>query len=287
MGEGKYREEKALERGFLLLAVLVMGAWVLALWLSFRSERNRILDVLTTLYGRTDAARFSALLDGTAHNRIWLLGLFPMGALLGFYHYGKKWMLRLEKEISRFSFCLEQLTAGKDVALAQWKEGLLSSLSNQVELLYRRNCHMIALVQEEKEKICRFMENMVHQMKTPMTALCLDLDLLEGKLEGQEAALGKIQNCQEQCTRLKDTIDEFLLSSRFSAGKVAVIPAPADIDVMIEGVRKELSSLLEKRKISVSYDSQSRKPLFCDSGWTHVGNGRRPSFMWTRNLLTK
>ena len=146
---------------------------------------------------------------------------------------------------------------------------------------------MIALVQEEKEKICRFMENMVHQMKTPMTALCLDLDLLEGKLEGQEAALGKIQNCQEQCTRLKDTIDEFLLSSRFSAGKVAVIPAPADIDVMVEGVRKELSSLLEKRKISVSYDSQSRKPLFCDSGWTHVGNGRRPSFMWTRNLLTK
>ena len=63
MGEGKYREEKALERGFLLLAVLVMGAWILALWLSFRSERNRILDVLTTLYGRTDAARFSALLD--------------------------------------------------------------------------------------------------------------------------------------------------------------------------------------------------------------------------------
>ena len=41
-------------------------------------------------------------------------------------------------------------------------------------------------MQGEKEQLCQFTENMIHQMKTPLTALCLDLDLMEERLAFQE-----------------------------------------------------------------------------------------------------
>lgn len=277
MGCYEDKDMRKLRTGFFLMASSVLAGGLFIILAERAVWRARFSGALKTLYGELQAAEILAFAGERGYGNAWLFAGLATAVFAVYFFYMTGALSRVCREIQRFSLCLEQMTAGREVNLAEWKEGILAALSNQAELLYLRNRHMVELVQGEKEAVCRFTENMVHQMKTPLTAIQLDLDLMEMRISGwqdEEAPrqtvssfLRKLEDCQAQCGRLRENVDEFLSASRLAAGRMKLILKPARVTDIAAGALKELASVLEKRGIRTRVSSESELPLYCDCGW--------------------
>lgn len=271
MGCYENREMRRLRTGFFLMAAVVFVTGLLLLMAEQGACQASFERAIYELYGEDRSAELLAFVGHRSDRNLWLFAGCTAACFAAYFFFMTEILSKICGEIRRFSLCLEQMTAGRPVSLAEWKEGILAALSNQAELLYLRNGHMVELVQKEKEAVCRFTENMVHQMKTPLTALRLDLDLMEAKLSGkgasQTAVLKKLEDCQVQCDKLQESVDEFLTASRFSAGKLRLVLTPAKMKDIVEGALRELATVLEKRKIYVRLSEESELSIYCDCNW--------------------
>ncbi len=256
----------------LAVTMAAAGICMSSVWLGQRLYEARLLDLL----GQTrEAAIVRDLAAGCGGRAADFLLPAAVPVLLAvFFRYLYRRSSRLLEDMRSLGLQMEQMVAGKETALARWEDGPLAALSNQAELLYKRNSHMVELVQREKEQLCHFVENMVHQMKTPLTSLWLNLDLMEEKLSSEElpekfkeAMEKKLEDCSGQCRILKEKTADFLQAGQLSAGQVRMLAAPADLDALTAQAAEELRPVLEKRKILVETGSASRVPLYCDSGW--------------------
>ncbi|MCI8465563.1 MAG: HAMP domain-containing histidine kinase [Lachnospiraceae bacterium] len=257
------REMRQIRTGFFLMAAVMFAGGLAVAFVERAVQEARFTKALIGIYGELQAEELLAVAGKSGYGGVWLFSLIAMAAFLSCFFYMTGKLSGICREIRRFSLCLEQMTAGRAVSLAEWKEGVLAALSNQAELLYLRNRHMTKVVQEEKEELCRFMENMAHQMKTPLTAIRLDLDLMEIGIGFQK----KLEDCSRQCDRLQESVQEFLSAGRLAAGRLKLILRPARVEDILEGACTELAPVLEKRGIHVKVASESELPLFCDYNW--------------------
>ncbi len=275
----KKHSERPFGRLLLLCGAVSALAVVLSLAAVRLGERAYEKRLFARLSGRLSEGEVSAVKSIAAGGGFSFLDLWPVLAalllLLAFFLYLRRQLSGIAWEAESLGLRMEQMVAGTRTEMARWEDGLFSALSNQAELLYKRNCHLVELVQGEKEQLCQFTENMIHQMKTPLTALCLDLDLMEERLAFQEELPRdfraqmekKLADCQAQCSALRGKTEDFLAAGRLSAGKVTMAPAKADLDALTRQALEGLKPLLQKRGIRVEHDSSSQIPLYCDSGW--------------------
>ncbi len=280
MGCYENKEMRRLRTGFFLTAAAVLAGGSLLLLAERSVWQARFAGAFRELYGEFQTEELLALAGRGSYGNLWLFLGLAAAVFAAYFFYMTGALSGICRELRRFSLCLEQMTAGRAVSLAEWKEGILAALSNQAELLYLRNGHMTGLMQQEKEDICRFTENLIHQMKTPLTALRLDLDLMEAKLSGRQESRGeeagrrirdsfikKLADCQVQCGRLQENVDEFLAAGRLAAGKMKLVLKAARMEDIVRGALEEVAPVLEKRGICVSFSSESAQHLYCDYNW--------------------
>lgn len=283
MGCYENKEMKRFRTGFFLMAAVVLAGGAAVILMERFFETARFVEAARTLYGVDRAEELLAFAGQRDYRSVWSFSILAGAAFAAYFFYMTGGLSKICGTIRRYSLCLEQMTAGKTVNLAEWKEGILAALSNQTELLYLRNQRMVELVQEEKETICQFTENMVHQMKTPLTAIRLDVDLMESKLsggrmqeigKGQEALLKKLEDCSFQCDRLQENVNEFLAASRLAAGQMKLLLKPARVEDIVEGACRTLAPVLERNNVHVNFSSESGLPLYCDFSWMReaIGN---------------
>ena len=262
------QELRRIRNGSLLFLALCSCSGVLLVWL----ERKRCLAqtgaALYDLYGEQSRTILLSMMAESSQTV--LIGAVVWFVLLsvGCFLYVNRTVSRLFHKICGLSLAMEQIAAGKKPEMDRWKEGILSALANQAELLGRRNAGMVRMIPEEKEGLNRFMENMVHQMKTPLTAIRLDLDLMETRSEMlPEAVKNKLEDCQEQCGRLKETVDELLNSSRLVAGKLVMVSAETSVQVLLDSVKEEQEAFLEQKQIRLETRLEAGLSLFADGRW--------------------
>ena len=256
---------------WVMAASLTAGTAALVLFVRHVCQR-RIMEAVEQAFSAQEQSVLRSLLQEPDPAQVWIPVCTAGAVFLFFFLYMTRSLSGIYETVGKLSLGLEQMIAGRRTNLSEWKEGIVSSLSNQAELLCRRNAHLIDLMQEEKEQLFRFVENMVHQMKTPLTALQLDLDLMDMQLEPLREAGGngldrKLQDCMAQCGKLKAHVEEFMTDSQVSSGTLHFFSSPADVEGMLESVGNGLSVLLEARQIRLSIRSESKIPLYCDSGW--------------------
>ena len=164
MGCYENKEMRRLRTGFFLAAAAVLAGGIWILLAERASWQARFTGAVRELYGELQAEELLVLAGQGSYGNAWLFSGLAAAVFAAYFFYMTGALSGICREIRRFSLCLEQMTAGRTVSLAEWKEGILAALSNQAELLYLRNGHMVELVQQEKETVCRFTENMVHQI---------------------------------------------------------------------------------------------------------------------------
>lgn len=176
------------------------------------------------------------------------------------YHRGEKKKLdRLTEQIEHF------LLYSGELLEESLSEGSLTNLSNQISRL-----EQLLLVQQEgaerqERQTSRFVENMVHQMKNALTALQIQLDLLElHATDAEQSALEKSQACMK---RLTDEMDKILKSSQLAEGKIRMAFEPVDLREELVTCRGRLTPIADARNVTVLLEGADSLTLSADPFW--------------------
>ncbi|MGZ3424359.1 MAG: sensor histidine kinase [Polyangiales bacterium] len=135
--------------------------------------------------------------------------------------------------------------------------GLLTGLGVALAFVTRRNFRIVTAIYSEalaqvdetlrREKEARvqaedalamrdrFLSLASHELKTPLTSAKLQLDLLR-RSGGKETDRDRIARASRQLDRLAQLVEDLLDVSRISAGKLALVRAPADLAAIVRAV---------------------------------------------------
>lgn len=191
---------------------------------------------------------------------------------------------------------LEQINTGGECAILQTKEDHFSRLQDEmyktVTELYRTREQAV----EAKVNYAENLANIAHQLKTPITAAFLSLQMMEkdkalvretgkaagetvterdkeaeGNVEGEKAA----ENVQKYVSRIKkqlerlQSLEEALLTlSRIDAGVLQMERAEVDIYTVLNLACENLQDLLLQKEISVTIPDRGCATFRGDLEWT-------------------
>lgn len=113
---------------------------------------------------------------------------------------------------------------------------------------------------QQYQKMHDFIENIAHQIKTPLAVITMKLEMLQA--DSSQAAL--ISDCTGNAFRIKAFIKELLDISRFEAGKVIIARDEIEAASLIE---ESINSSSVDREIVISNYGKESLHMYADEGW--------------------
>lgn len=113
------------------------------------------------------------------------------------------------------------------------------------------------------------LSNIAHQIRTPITAISLSLQILEydraQKASGAQAHLEQIQKQLQRLTHLEEAL---LLLSRIDAGALALQREEVDVFTLLTLAAENLQELLAASAVSLDIPEQGGMRILADLDWT-------------------
>ena len=188
-----------------------------------------------------------------------LAGLLCCCVLLWRQRRWKKQLDRLTAQIEHFIlYSREQLRESLS-------EGSVTNLYNQIARLEQMLLLEQSKAKGQEQQMIRFVENMAHQMKNALTALQMQLDMLE--LHASVETRSTLQKSQDCMNRLTEEIDKILKSSQLAEGKIRMAFEPIDLREEINACRERLFSIANMRNVTIKIKGQNTLILPADPFW--------------------
>lgn len=167
--------------------------------------------------------------------------------------------------IAELTDYLEQINVGGEVMVLATKEDEFSNLQDEmyktVTELYRTREQAVMA----KENYADNLANIAHQLKTPVTAAFLALQLPRGS---QEKTQKNIDQVTRQLTRLQHLEEALLTLSRIDAGTLKLEHTQVDIYTVLNLAADNLDDFLTQRNISVLIPDHGCVTFEGDMEWT-------------------
>lgn len=167
------------------------------------------------------------------------------------------------KRIAELTDYLEQINIGGAGAVLQTKEDEFSQLQDEI---YKTVTNLYVTREnavKARENFADNLANIAHQLKTPLTAALLSLQLMEREYPNPYAAqIGR------QLKRLAGLEESLLTLSKIDAGTLALEHAPVDIYTVLRLAAENLSDLLAKEKIKIDIPDKGCMEFSGDMEWT-------------------
>ena len=135
-------------------------------------------------------------------------------AIVMFYKLNKQraYIERLTAEIDKFMhYPKEQLPQTLD-------EGYMANLENTISQMEKHILNMYEAKNVREKEIENFVENMAHQIMNAITALQIQLDILQ--IKDHNSIKTTVQKSQACVDRMHWEIDRILRSSQLASGKI-------------------------------------------------------------------
>ncbi len=181
----------------------------------------------------------------------WLLGLFLL-LLVIIYFVGREFasFKRLAQDLDKRS--ADDLSPLKDdnlpqeiLPLTQAMNGLLAKLAEMLK----------------KEK--SFISDSAHELRSPLTALKVQLEVLEMLQEDNEArkdAIAKMERGIERCTRL---VEQLLLLSRLESNQSHASEEPINWRQTVDNLLQEYQSQIQAKPLETKISVSENSPISC------------------------
>lgn len=152
-----------------------------------------------------------------------------------------------------------------------WKGYVPQEVLNAIQELKKQNVQQQMMWEEDTTQIVKYMENISHQLKTPLaviSAVCENTMVKFPEIEG------KMMVCMEQTEKMNVLIRDFLQLGRFECSKQKMnfcYVVAADI---IETVANNLENIASKKQVSVRITGNKKIIWCCDVFWMEeiIGN---------------
>lgn len=143
-------------------------------------------------------------------------------------------------------------------------ESYISVLSSHLHLLNIRNKAMIQNLNEEKNKLKDYIEDISHQIKTPLTAICLKEDIL------LEITEGKQKKCVEQMIfqtqKIQQCIESLLHLAKVESQSLQYRKKEYLFEDIIYSIEDNLEALLQLYHIEI-HTQGLNELIYCDFQW--------------------
>lgn len=186
-------------------------------------------------------------------------GLLCCGVLLWRQKQWKKRLDRFTAQIEHF------ILYPQEPPRESLSEGTVANLYNQIAKLEQMLFLEQSKAKRQERQMTRFIENMAHQMKNALTALQMQLDMLEFHISAEtRSTLQKSQACMN---RLTGEIDKILKSSQLAEGKISMAFEPIDLREEISACRERLLPIANTRNVTIKIEGQEKLILSADPFW--------------------
>lgn len=157
----------------------------------------------------------------------------------------------------------ESIIEGKEM-LPIDGESEISVLSSQLHILSMRYDTLLETMQLEQMKLKDYIENISHQLKTPMTSMRLNEELLMEQLDGKYAK--KVQHIYQQTLKIETLVNDLLTLALLDSHSIAFHFETEDIVMMFEDIESDLDYLLTQNHVNMILHSQV-PTMICDYKW--------------------
>ena len=195
--------------------------------------------------------------------------IFPGAAvvfLAGAFLFAGTFLYRNKKEAKRIRTLeryLEQVNTGKAGILTVSGEDEFSRLEDEiyktVTFLYRTRDAAV----QAKNEFAKNLSNIAHQIKTPITAMSLSLQMIK-----QENGGKALCQMQKQLGRLMRLEESLLLLSRLDAGTLHLKKERTDIFTLLVLAADNLQELLTAAGVTVDIPDNGEMAVTADLDWT-------------------
>ena len=237
-------------------------AWAIG-WTDMRELRNREYRLEWIAYGAV-AAVFAVI--GFAKGPVCgLLFLLCGGAFMGLHFTFTRRRYRAIAELSRD---MERILHGQEaLRIDENDEGELSILRSEVQKMTVRLKESADALLADKLYLTRAMEDIFHQLRTPLTAMNLEVSLLGGEELSCQRRLQLTRELKKQLEHTGWLVETLLKMSQLDAGTVTLRSDSVSIRELVEKAAQPLRIPMELRGQELRIDI--REETFTgDLAWT-------------------
>lgn len=143
----------------------------------------------------------------------------------------------------------------------------------QIKVIAGKNVSLKEELNKEHEynkiqykKMQEFVENIAHQIKTPLSVITMKLEMIQELCGINEDICRLITDCTKNTFKIKMFIKKLLDISRIESGKITLSSDEIVIDYIVE--ESVECSVDDKQKVSVNYGNEDRhRKMYADEGW--------------------
>ena len=205
----------------------------------------------------------------SANYQFLLLGIssilfFSIFVIIGIIYYQRK-KNKTIKEITNFVKAINQ----NDYSLQIEKNGegelyiLKSELYKIMVKLKEENFHIL----KEKEALKNSVEDISHQLKTPLTSIRILLDSLENERMDPQLKKEFLRDIDKQTENMQSLIVTLLKLARFDVGVVKMKKEPINLNDLLENVKDNLAILLDLKNQEIVINGKKDIFLIGDYFW--------------------
>lgn len=210
-----------------------------------------------------------------------------MGSLYFFMRRG------IKARVLALTAYLAKVNIGKDVPTLPGVEDLFSILEDEI---YKTVTELREAKQQavmEKKNHAQSLEDITHQLKTPVTALSITAQMMDGMLPERERT-----TFQQQLGKMDSLLDTLLTLAKIDAGVLPLKLERVDVYTLLELTVEMLSSQIKEKKIQISLPNHPQVVYMGDLDWSveafinlvkncveHTSEGGCILFQYTQNPL--
>lgn len=167
-----------------------------------------------------------------------------------------------DEKISRLCGDIDDILRGADnIDLGEYCEGELSILSDEIRKLTIRLREQNSALMSDKQFMKEALEDMSHQLRTPLTAMLLVLGMLRRPELSERQRAEHIRELYSLLSRMQRMLETTLGLSRLEAGAVEFKTEEIPINALIEEALEPFSIAAELKSIAIQTEISSA-PIF-------------------------
>jgi len=173
-------------------------------------------------------------------------------------------MIISRKEVEELSADVRRIVDGHALDLRDNLEGRLSILKNDIHTLARRLNNQATNLQEDKARLANTLADISHQLKTPLTAMMVMVDLLEDAPPQKQGEF--IANIQQGLAQTNWLVNSLLKMAKLESGTVAFNPVEISAQRLIDLAVSPLKIILDIKSQQIEISGGT--DIYCDANWT-------------------
>lgn len=175
---------------------------------------------------------------------------------------------KIKKDIASINLTLNEILKGKyDFNMASYNEDELSVLKNDIYKVTIKLKELSLYEQKEQAYLVTTLEDISHQLKTPLTALLLTNDILKNKDLTEQERKDFLNKQSKELEKMEWLITTLLNMSKLSSGMVKLKQEQINCKDLIEDSLESLTIPLELKDIEIILENLDFT-ISCDISWT-------------------